>query len=179
MMVVLEIAEEYNLRAIIAGGSEAWMVADHLAAAGVPVILDGMNNLPVDFDRLNARLDSAAILLEAGVTIAFGAGNQTYNARLLTQAAGIAVANGVEWDQALRAITLAPAQIHGVDATVGSIEPGKEADIVIWPGDPLELIHYPEQVFIQGTAVSMQSRQTLLRDRYLQTGADKPPAFRQ
>ena len=176
---VLAIAEEYNLRAIVAGGAEAWMVADHLAAAGVPVILDGMNNLPTNFDRINARLDSAAILLEAGVTVALGAGNQTHNARLLTQAAGIAVANGVDWNEALAAITLAPAEIYDVAATTGSIEVGKEADLVIWPGDPLELSNYPEQVFIQGVAVSMQSRQTLLRDRYLQSGTDKPPAFRQ
>lgn len=176
--VVLNLAEEYNIRAIVAGGAEAWLVADHLAAANVPVILDAMNNLPVDFDRINARLDSAAILLEAGVTVAFGAGNQTHNARLLTQSAGIAVANGVSWDQALAAITLAPAKIYSVDATVGSIEPGKEADLVIWPADPLELTSYPDQVYIQGSAITMESRQTLLRDRYLQVDSEKPPAFR-
>jgi len=176
--VVLGLAEEYNIRAIIAGGSEAWMVADHLAAADVPVILDGINNLPGNFDRINARLDSASILIEAGVTVAFGAAAQTHNARLLTQSAGIAVANGLSWDQALAAITLAPAEIYGIDATVGSIEAGKDADLVIWSADPLELMNYPDQVYIQGAAVSMESRQTLLRDRYLQTESDKPPAFR-
>jgi imidazolonepropionase-like amidohydrolase len=61
-------------------------------------------------------------------------------------------------------------------ATTGSIEPGKAADIVIWPADPLELTNYPEQVFINGEAMPMVSRQTLLRDRYLQT--DMPPAYR-
>lgn len=176
--VVISIAEQYNIRAIVAGGSEAWMVADHLAAAGVPVILDGINNLPGNFDRINARLDSAGVLVNAGVTVAFGANAQTHNARLLTQSAGISVANGLTWDQALEAITLAPAKIYGVDATVGSIEVGKEADLIIWSADPLELTSYPDQVYIQGTAISMESRQTLLRDRYLQTDSDKPPAFR-
>jgi imidazolonepropionase-like amidohydrolase len=99
--VVLGIAAEYNIRAIVAGGAEAWMVADHLAAANVPVILDGINNLPGNFERINARLDSASILVGAGVTVAFGASAQTHNARLLTQSAGISVANGLTWDQAL------------------------------------------------------------------------------
>ncbi|MGI9205125.1 MAG: amidohydrolase family protein [Woeseiaceae bacterium] len=178
LMVVINIAEEYNIRAIIAGGAEAWMVADHLSAASIPVILNGMNNLPGNFDHINARLDSADLLLDAGVTVAFGAGAQTQSARLLTQAAGISVANGLTWDQALEAITLAPARIFGVADTVGSIEPGKDADLVIWPADPLELTNYPEQVYIQGAAVSMESRQTLLRDRYLQPAGDRPPAFR-
>jgi len=176
--VVLSIAAEYNIRAIIAGGSEAWMVADHLAAANVPVILDGINNLPGNFERINARLDSASILVDAGVTVAFGASAQTHNARLLTQSAGISVANGLTWDQALAAITLAPAEIYGLDATIGSIEPGKDADLIIWSADPLELTSYPDQVYIQGAAVSMESRQTLLRDRYLQTESELPPAFR-
>ncbi|MDH5344904.1 MAG: amidohydrolase, partial [Gammaproteobacteria bacterium] len=68
--------------------------------------------------------------------------------------------------------------IWGVDALVGSIEPGKAADLVIWPGDPLELVNYPDQVYIDGIAVVMESRQTLLRDRYLQTDTNRPPAFR-
>jgi len=176
--VVLGIAAEYGIRAIVAGGAEAWMLADHLAAAGVPVILDGITNLPTDFDHLNARLDSAALLSAAGVTVALGAAVQTHNARLLTQSAGIAVANGLAWDEALKAITLNPAKIYGVDAVVGSIEPGKEADLVLWSADPLELTNYPDAVYIQGLPVAMQSRQTLLRDRYLDDSEDRPPAFR-
>lgn len=181
--IVLNIAAEYNLRAIIAGGAEAWMVADDLAAANVPIILDGINNLPGSFDRINARLDSASVLAAAGVRFAFeagslGPGGRTHNARNITQAAGIAVANGLSWDDALEAITLAPAEIYDVDNVTGSIEIGKDADLVIWNADPLELTSYPEQVFIQGESVSMESRQTLLRDRYLQTDSDKPPAFR-
>ena len=84
----------------------------------------------------------------------------------------------MDWDDALRAITLAPAEMYGVAAGVGSIEVGKAADLVIWGADPLELTSYPEQVLIQGESIPMESRQTLLRDRYLQTDTDRPPAFR-
>ncbi|MFT5501612.1 MAG: imidazolonepropionase-like amidohydrolase [Woeseiaceae bacterium] len=96
----------------------------------------------------------------------------------MTQAAGIAVANGLSWDAALEAITLAPARMYGVDGQVGSIEVGKEADIVIWGADPLEISSYPEQVYIQGLPISMQSRHTLLRDRYLDADSALPPAYR-
>jgi imidazolonepropionase-like amidohydrolase len=181
--VVLDIAAEYEIRAIVAGGAEAWMVADELSAAGVSVILDGINNLPHNFDQINARLDSAGLLVDAGVQVAFeagslGPGGQTHNARNITQAAGIAVANGLSWDAALEAITLAPARMYGVDGQVGSIEVGKEADIVIWGADPLEISSYPEQVYIQGLPISMQSRHTLLRDRYLDADSALPPAYR-
>jgi imidazolonepropionase-like amidohydrolase len=181
--VVLDIAADYNIRVIIGGGAEAWMVAADIAAQGVPVILDGINNLPNNFDQINARLDSAAMLVAAGVAVAFeagslGPGGQTHNARNITQAAGIAVANGLSWDEALRAITLVPAQIYGVDATLGSIEVGKDADLVVWGDDPLELSSYPEQVFIRGESINLQSRHTLLRDRYLQTDSALPPAYR-
>lgn len=182
--VVLDLAAEYEIRAIIAGGAEAWMVADEIAAAGVPVILDGINNLPGSFDRLNARLDSASLLAAAGVRMAFeagslGPGGQTHNARNITQAAGIAVANGMAWDEALEAVTLIPAQIYGVDDLSGSLEAGKEADLVLWSGDPLEISSYPTRVFIKGSEVSLVNRHTLLRDRYLQTDSELPPAFRQ
>lgn len=177
--VLIDLVEEYGVRAIIVGGAEAWMVADELAAAGIPVVLGPQNILPGNFDQLNARRETAAMLVDAGVTIAFADGqSHTHNARNITQSAGNAVAYGLTFDAALRAITLAPAEIFGVADRVGSIEAGKEADAVIWPGDPLELVSYPEQVFIRGEAVDMTSRQTLLRDRYLQIDSELPPAYR-
>ena len=154
------------------------MLANELATANVSVIIDGTANLPGNFDRINARLESGGILAAAGVRVAFGAGAQTHQARNITQSAGNAVANGMDWDDALKAITLAPAEMYGVAAEVGSIEVGKAADVVIWGDDPLELTSYPEQVLIQGESVPMESRQTMLRDRYLQTDTDRPPAFR-
>ena len=175
--VLIDFVDEYSVTAIIIGGSEAWMLADELAATGIAVIVGPTANLPGSFDDINARFGSATILVDAGVKVAIADGDaQTHNARNMTQSAGIAVSHGLDWDAALRAITLTPAEIFGVAATTGSIETGKAADVVIWPGDPLELTNYPEAVFINGVAVPMVSRQTLLRDRYLQ--ADKPPAYR-
>ena len=171
---------DYGIRAIIRGGTEAWMVADRLAAAGIPVLMAPTANLPSNFDRLNARRDAAGILVAAGVTIGFaGPQSHTHNARNITQSAGNAVSEGLAWEDALRAITLAPAEIYGVADRGGSIEAGKEGDVVVWPDDPLELTSYPERVLIKGVDVPMTSRQTLLRDRYLQTDSDRPPAFRQ
>ena len=179
IQVLIDLGDEYGLRAIISGGSEAWMLADKLAAADIPVVLAPQDILPGNFDRINASRDAAAVLVAAGVTIVFADGqSHTHNARNITQSAGNAVANGLSRQDALHAITLAPAEVFGVADRVGSIEVGKEADVVIWPADPLELTSYPEQVYIKGNAVEMTSRQTLLRDRYLQTDSEKPPAYR-
>jgi len=176
---LIRLAGEYRVRVIVAGGTEAWMVADRLAAAAIPVILEPTTNLPSNFDRLNARRDAASVLAAAGVRIAFaGPQSHTHNARNITQSAGNAVSEGLPWDQALAAITRVPAEIYGVADRTGTLEAGKGADVVIWPGDPLELRTYPERVFIRGVAVPMQSRQTLLRDRYMQTDSERPPAFR-
>ena len=177
---VLKLASDYGgLRLIIAGGVEAWMLADKLAAADIPVILAPENNLPHNFDRINAREDNATILVKAGVAVAFADGTgTTHNARNITQSAGNAVAEGLTRQQALEAMTIAPARMFGVADRLGSLEAGKEADLVIWPGDPFELANSPDAVFIRGEPVEMQSRQTLLRDRYLDTGSNLPPAYR-
>jgi imidazolonepropionase-like amidohydrolase len=173
--VLIRVVDEYGLKAIIIGGEEAWLLADELAVAGIAVVIDPTANLPGNFDRVNARFGSASILLDAGVQVAIGDGG-THNARNITQLAGNAVAHGVDWDAALRAITLTPAELFGMSGSAGSLEIGKAADVVIWPGDPLEVSNFPEQVFINGEKIPMVSRQTLLRDRYL--NADGPPAYR-
>lgn len=175
----VELAREYDLRIVVVGGAEAWMVADRLADANVPVILDAIGNLPRDFDHLNARLDGASRLADAGVRFAIGGHGaaQNHNARNITQSAGIAVANGLDREDALAAITLTPAEIYGVADQLGSLEPGKRADLVIWEDDPLELTSFPVAVYIGGEAVPMRSRQTLLRDRYLDLDTPRPPAF--
>ena len=176
---LINLTDAYGLRAIINGGAEAWMLADRIAAAGLAVILPPTYNLPGNFDAINARRGAANILIEAGVTVALAdSQSQTHNARNITQSAGNAVADGLDWNAALRTITLAPAEIYGVADTLGSIEPGKAADLVIWPADPLELTTYAETVFINGVSIPMVSRQTLLRDRYLQSDSGKPPVYR-
>jgi imidazolonepropionase-like amidohydrolase len=155
------------MRAVIAGGAEAWLVARELAQAQVPVLVDPLVNLPGSFDQLGARLDNAARLHAAGVTFAFSqSGDATHNARKVRQLAGNAVANGLPWDAALAALTANPARIFGL-ADRGRIEPGQRADLVLWSGDPLEVTTYAEQVWIDGAPVDPRTRQTELRDRYL------------
>jgi len=120
--VLITLTREYGIKAIIGSGVEAWMLAEELAAANISVILAPTANLPSNFDRINASLKSAPILAEAGVTISFvDDASMTHNARNITQAAGNAAAEGLPWDEALRAITLSPAEMYGVADRVGSI----------------------------------------------------------
>ncbi|WP_439102400.1 amidohydrolase family protein [Congregibacter sp.] len=163
ILQVLRFAEEEDIRLVIQGGREAWMVASELAAAEVPIVINALDNLPADFDSLGARLDNAALLHAAGVSVMF-AEDRTPNARKVRQAAGNAVANGMPADAALAALTRVPAEVFGADARV--IAPGARADLVIWSGDPLEVTTAADQVVLGGVVDSMVSRQTLLRDRY-------------
>lgn len=164
---------------VILGGDEAWMVADRLAAAEVPVILDPTANLPGSFESLGSTLENAARLEAAGVTIAISSGGSPgHNSRLAAQAAGIAVAHGLSWDAAFAAITLNPARIFGLGDELGSLEAGKRADVVIWDGDPLELMSSPDLVMINGAETPLVSRQTKLRDRYMDlANRTRPPAY--
>ncbi|HEX7029533.1 MAG TPA: amidohydrolase family protein [Gammaproteobacteria bacterium] len=171
---VLRLAEDFGLEVIIQGGSEAWLVAEQLAEADVPVILNPLQNLPFSFEQIASTLKNAAALHSAGVTIAFSQG-ESHNARNVKQAAGIAVANGLPWTAALEALTVNPAKIFGVE-NYGRLAPGFDADVVIWDGDPLEVTTFADRVFIQGRDIPMVSRQTLLRDRYMEDEA-RPQAY--
>lgn len=172
---LLDLAARERIEVVVDGGAEAWLVADRLAAAGVAVILDPTRNLPESFSALNASLASAARLHAAGVRVAFTL-SDSHNSRNIRQLAGNAVANGLPWEQALRAITVEPARIYGV-ADAGALEVGNPASLVLWDGDPLEVTTFATQVFIAGRAVSMHSRQTLLRDRYRRLDPDLPHAY--
>jgi imidazolonepropionase-like amidohydrolase len=157
------------LRFVIHGGAEAWLVADELAAAKIPVIIDPLVNLPDRMERLAARADNAALLHRAGVVFAIAPGPGTvdaHQARLVLQLAGNAVANGLPWDAAFAAVSKAPADIFGVGGQLGALSPGRTADVVVWDGDPLEVASAPTAVFIAGRAMPLVSRQTRLRDRY-------------
>jgi imidazolonepropionase-like amidohydrolase len=162
---VLRIGREYGLKLIIVGGTEAWMVASDLAQARVPVLVKVLNNLPGSFETLGATYENAARLRRAGVQVAITSG-ETFKAYNIRQEAGNAVAYGLAWDEAFRAITLAPAQIFGVADRYGSLEPGKVANVVVWDGDPLELLTRVDHVIIRGREVPLVSRETQLRDRY-------------
>jgi imidazolonepropionase-like amidohydrolase len=154
------------MHAVIAGGAEAWVVARELAAAGVPVILNPLDDLPADFDRLGASLENAARLHQAGVRIAFTAPDTEFT-RNIRQFAGNAVAHGLPWDAALAAITSTPADLFGVGAIRGRIVIGHPADLVLWSGDPLEVTTLADREWIDGRAIELRSRQTELRDRYM------------
>lgn len=166
----VRLARDYGIRVVVIGGAEAWRLAPELAAAQVPVILDPMANLPSSFDQVGARLDNAALLHRAGVAVAFSLGGiQSYNPGLaLREGAGLAVANGLPYVEGLRAIATVPARIWGVeDDRYGTLAPGRDADLVIWDGDPLEPSTSPAAVFVEGREVSLATHQTRLRDRYL------------
>jgi hypothetical protein len=166
---VIAFARREKLHLVIKGGTEAWRVAAELAAARIPVVLNPLDNLPESFDAVGATLENAARLQQAGVKIAFSFDDPApHNIRRLRQAAGIAVAHGLPWEDALAAITRNPAEIFGVTAANGALIRGRPADLVLWSGDPLEVTSLADRVFVQGVAQSMHSRQTELRDRYLQ-----------
>jgi imidazolonepropionase-like amidohydrolase len=162
-------AADERIRVVIVGGAEAWRAADTLVAAHIPVVLDPESNLPDSFDELGNRLDAAAILDKAGVTIAFGlsggAIELSYNAGLnLRGGAGLAVANGLPYYRALQAITVNPRAIWGGGSA--TLEPGKPADIVIWDGDPLEPGTNARAVILDGVTVPIDTRQRALAERY-------------
>lgn len=169
---LLQLAREFGFRPIVYGGTEAWMVAGELAAARVPVVVKVLQNLPESFEKLGATYENAGRLAAAGVQVAITTGD-TFRSFTLRQEAGNAVAHGMDGTEALRAITLYPAQIWGVDADYGSLEPGKVANVVVWDGDPLELLTPVAHLIIRGREVPLVSRETMLRDRYLDLGPER------
>jgi imidazolonepropionase-like amidohydrolase len=176
ILEVLRFADSYGLSPVISGGAEAWMVAKQLATAKVPVLLNPLSNLPGNFDKLGSRLDNAAILEAAGVTIAIsGAGS--HNARKQRQMAGNAVSYGLPHEAGIAALTSNPASIFGFTENQGMISQNKPANVVLWSGDPLEVTSVAETVIIDGKLIPMVSRQTKLRDRYLPENPEMPRAY--
>jgi hypothetical protein len=174
ILQVLAFSRQHKLNAVIHGGQEAWIVREAVAASGTPVVINALDNLPGSFDGLGARLDNAALLYEAGITLLFTSG-ETHNARKLRQVAGNAVANGLPYEVAIEAMTSLPAEIFGGKPRM--IAPGLRADVVIWSGDPLDVSSAADQVIIGGKLDPMTSRQTELLKRYLPTDAGLGRAY--
>jgi imidazolonepropionase-like amidohydrolase len=175
----MRLAKEFNLHLIIGGGAEAWQIADKLAAAKVPVLTGAMNNIPDSFASLGQRQENAGILAKAGVSVSLvgnagGGDEEAFNVRNVRYEAGNAVAYGMDWNAALRAITLSPAEVFGVADRVGSLQAGKVADVVVWSGDPFEFASQPERVFVRGVQTTTPSRQDQLEERY----KTLPPNYR-
>src|SRR5256885_14052015 len=143
----LRLAQEFKVGLILAGAAEGWEIAATIAAAGVPVVVEPVNKIP-GYDALGVRYVNAAVLAKAGVRVALLA-TGSHKARNLRQQAGNAVSYGMTWDQALRAVTLSPAEIFGVADRYGSLEPGKGGNLVVWSGDPVEFTTGVEQVLIR------------------------------
>ena len=166
---LLRWAKQRGVRVALVGAAEGWKVAPQIAAAGVPVFVDVLANLPSDFDEIGATLENAARLHAAGVKVSFFQGDDaSHNARKLRQLAGNAVANGLPWEAGLAGLTSVPAAALGAGANIGAtIAVGQRADLVLWSGDPLDVASVAQQLWLDGRAIPMRSRQTELRDRYL------------
>jgi imidazolonepropionase-like amidohydrolase len=160
----LRLVDDFQLRLVLSGASEAWMVAGEIARRKVPVILDPLQDLPERFDRLHARADNAALLSRAGVSVVI-ATFSAYGVRLLWQHAGNAVRFGMDHDAAVRAVTEGPADAFGLRG-YGRIEPGAVGNIVVWSGDPFQTSTRVEHVFVRGREQPLETRQTLLLRRY-------------
>ena len=175
---VIKFAEAQEVDLILWEANEGHMVANEIAQAGVPVILDPLNNIPSTFDSLNATYENVTRLNDAGVVMAFyyeqGAG--AHNAYLATQSAGNSVAMGLDYNEAISSITSNPADIFGL-INVGYILPGYDADLVVWDNDPLELMSSVEMVMIDGEKQDLSNRYKELTDRYTKE-LDKPNSYR-
>jgi imidazolonepropionase-like amidohydrolase len=166
----LHIAEEYGLRMILVGAADAWRVADLLAEKRIPVIVGAVQRFPLRrWESYATPFQNAAKLHAAGVAFAIasdGTADSAPNERNLPYEAAKAVAHGLPHDEALKAVTLYPAQILGVADRLGSLEPGKDATFFVTDGDPLEITTQVEQAFIYGREVDLSTRHTVLYEKY-------------
>ena len=159
------LAQEFKLRVILNGLTQAQSIYDKIAQWKVPVILGSIYEAPKEWERYDTVYKMPAELSKRGVKIAF-ASFDAHQVRNLPYAAGFAVAFGLPYDEAMKALTLYPAQIWGVDDQLGSLDVGKTANVVIANGDPLDVKTDVKYVFIQGKSIPMVDRQTELKDRY-------------
>lgn len=171
---VLALADEYGITShlVLSGVEEGWMVAQEIEAAHVPVIVEPMANLPTRFSALHTRYDNAALLAQAGVEVMLMSPG-AWDVHNLRQEAGNAVANGMDWDAALRGVTSLPARVFGMESQYGTVAAGHIANVVVWSGDPFELSTVPRHVIVRGHDVPLVSRQTELYERYQSLGSTR------
>lgn len=169
MLVAIDFVKEFNFDVTIVGGSESWLIADLLKQNNISVILQQTNALPTtEDDDYDQPFKTPAILQKAGVLFAINDEHEETRYRNLMFNAGVAAAHGLTREQALQAITLNSARILGVDDRTGSLEAGKDANIVVSAGDILDMrTSLIEHAFIQGREVSLDNKQTQLYHRYM------------
>ena len=176
ILQVIDLKREFrSLRIVIVGASEGWLVADRIAASGIPVIASAVNDRPARSQQLAATPANVGRMRAAGVRVSIGTINddETRNVFRERQYAGNLVAltkipgaTGLSWGEALAAITSGPAEAIGMGGDFGSLAPGRRADVVIWSGDPLDPRSAAEAVFIDGVEQPLTNHQSRLRDRY-------------
>jgi imidazolonepropionase-like amidohydrolase len=170
---IMALAQEFKLKVVLSRVTHAQGVLDKIARYHVPVIIGPIYELPEAGERYDAVYSLPAELQKRGVKIALGSYSNEF-IRNLPYAAGYAVAYGLPYDEALKSITLNPAEIFGVADKLGSLDAGKTANVVIANGDPLDVKTDVKQVYIDGIAVPMVTRQTRLRDEYTPLTQKKP-----
>src|SRR5262245_2872126 len=165
---VLRFVDEQKLKnVVLVGGEDAWMLTDELKARNIAVITASALSLPSrSHEAYDTGMGLAAKLQAAGIRFCVSDDGGTHNSRNLPYEAAMAAAYGLPKDEALKSITIYPAQILGVADKVGSIEPGKIADVIVTNGDPLEIVTQVEQVYINGRAISMETLHTRLFHKY-------------
>ena len=164
LLKLIELKDKYNLNMIIMGAQEAGLIAEEIAESKIPLIINPIHNIPGSFDELASNINMAKRLEDAGVELMFNA-PRDHNYHLIRQGAGVAVANGMSYAGALKALTSTPANVFGINGR-GAIEAGKVADLIIWDADPLEPSSMPDYVFINGENIDLTTRSSRLRDRY-------------
>ena len=155
ILTALRIAKEFNLTLLLDATTEGYLVVPEIQQAGVPVIVHPSMQRISSLETSNTSLENAAILADAGIRIALQSGFESYvpKTRIVLFEAAIAMVNGLGFERALRAITLDAAQILGIDARVGSLEAGKDADLVLFDGDPFEYTSHIQTVILNGQVV--------------------------
>ena len=149
----LRIADEFGYRLVIDHGTEAHLLADVLAARGIPVVIGPLFTNRAKVELRNRSLANPGRLAEAGVTIAITTDHPVVPIHFLIYQAALAVKEGLDRDTALQALTINPARVAGVDDRIGSLTPGKDADLAIWSGDPLEVMSRVEQAWVGGRRI--------------------------
>ena len=165
LQTAMGLAQEFHLKVILNHLSHSAAVLDKVAASGFPVIVGPIYEQPKDNERYDAVYKLPAEMAQRGIKIAF-ASYEAHNCRNLPYAAGYAVGFGLPHDEALKALTLNPAQMFGVDKDLGSLDVGKMANVVVANGDPLDVKTDVKHVFISGQEIPLVSKQTELRDQY-------------
>lgn len=166
ILTLIDIASSEKIRLVLVGAAEAWVVADRIRQAGIPVAIDPSDNLPGSFDQMGVAAENAARLDQAGVTLIIRGGSAAHDAGKVRLFAGMAIARGVPADVALRAVTVTPARIWGA-SDFGSIAPGQSADLAVWSGDPFEPMTELTALYISGEPQGLTSRQDALERRYI------------